>query len=166
MLLRRYVRLLILPGIVLGLALPASGEIAFVGSFVWAVATLIFLPWALYSLVRIAIRPAERRDRALRLAIWSVAVVAAAAAKHHADALAYQAASSAVAAIQEHRHRTGAYPLTLQAIAIDAKDLREKYSLVYRLDHAGKPALLYSQPSMPTIANHYDFARDEWTREH
>lgn len=158
-----FAKTLVLVGIVLFFALPHSGGVALLGGFVSVVVVMIFLPWAIYSLVRIAIRPAERRGRGTSLAIWAATVVVLFAARAHWDAVAREEVNATVAAIQSYQSRTGAYPESLSELGIDAQALKEKFSLSYRLDD-GKAALFYSQPSMPMMAHHYDFQSNSWKR--
>ncbi|HEX9079776.1 MAG TPA: hypothetical protein VF795_09315 [Desulfuromonadaceae bacterium] len=160
--LREYAKTIVLAIVVLLSVLPHGSSGPSIGSFVWVAATAFFLPWAVYSLFRIVFRPAERRSRSIRLAIWAVTIAIIVAATGHWDAVARQEADSAVSAIVAHKNRTGAYPASLADVGIDPQVLREKYSLRYRVDNDGKPALFYSQPSMPMIAHHYDFAHGRW----
>lgn len=158
-----FTKTLLLVSGVLFFALPHSGGIALVGSFVSVAVVAIFLPWAIYSLVRIAIRPAERRGRATSLAIWVITVALLFAAQAHWDAAAREEVNVAVSAIESFKSRTGSYPENLSELGIDAHALKEKFSLSYRLDD-GKAALFYSQPSMPMVAHHYDFQTHSWGR--
>ncbi len=159
---REYAKTIVLAIIVLLSALlPGSGG-SFIGSFVWITAAVIFLPWAVYSLIRMVLRPNERRSRSIRLAIWTVTIVVTVAATTHWDAVARQEADAAVSAIVAYKSRTGAYPGSLADVGINPQPLREKYSFGYRVDINGKPLLLYSQPSMPMIAHHYDFEHGKW----
>jgi hypothetical protein len=148
--LAEFYKTLILAGVVLFFAFPHGGTVTVIGSFVWVTAAVLFLPWAVYSLVRIVLCPDERRNRGIRLAIWTATIFITVAANGHWDAAARKEADAAVTAIVGHRSRTGAYPNSLADLGIDAQALRKKYSLAYRVDKDGKPTLLYSQPSMPT----------------
>lgn len=158
-----FAKTLFLVSCVLFFALPHSGGIALFGSFVSIVVVAIFLPWAIYSIVRIAIRPTERRGRGTSLAIWALTVAVLFAAQAHWDTAAREEANAAASAIQAHKSRTGAYPENLSELGIDGQALKEKFSLSYRLDD-GKAALFYSQPSMPMVAHHYDFQTHSWKR--
>jgi len=151
----------ILAGAVLFFALPHSSDIALLGSFVLVAAAVIFVPWAIYSLVRMVIRPSERRGRGTSLAIWAITLVVSFTAQAHRDTAARKEATAAVSAIQAHKNRTGSYPESLSALGIDAQALKEKFSLTYRLND-GKAALFYSQPSMPLVAHHYNFETNSW----
>lgn len=161
-----FVTTLVLAGVVLLLAISRiNSELSFVGGFVLVAATLIFLPWAVYTLVRIVIRPLERRSRAIRLAIWSATLVASFAAREQWDAAAHEEATAAVSAVQVHKGRTRKYPASLSEVGIDAEALKKKYSFTYRIED-GKPRLFYSKPSMPTVAKHYDFEGNSWSELH
>ena len=160
--LRAYARTIIMAAAVLLFALPHGGSVSFLGSFVWVTAAVLFVPWAVYSLTRIVFRPNERRNRGIRLVIWTAAVAVTVAANAHWDSVARREADAAVSAVVAYKTRTGAYPASLADVGIDPQLLREKYSLGYRVDRGGQPDLLYSQPSMPMIAHHYDFAHGRW----
>lgn len=158
-----YSKTLVLVGIVLFFALPHSGGIALLGSFVLVVVMAIFLPWAIYSIVCIAIRSSERRGRGTSLAIWATTVVVLFAAQAHWDAAVREEANAAVSAIQSHKSRTGSYPENLSELGINVQALKERFSFSYRLED-GKAALFYSQPSMPMVAHHYDFQTNSWKK--
>jgi hypothetical protein len=157
------VKTLILVGIVLALTLPRSVYNAYWGSFVLVAATLVIVPWTIYSLVRMAIRPAERRSRGIRLAIWVTALVVAFGGRAHWDTTAREEANTAVSAVKAYKGRTGAYPYSMGEVGIDAQALKEEFSLSYRV-HDGKAYLFYSQPSMPLVAHHYNFGTNSWDR--
>lgn len=158
-----FARTLLLVSIVLFFALPHSGGIALLGSFVLVAVVVTFLPWMIYTIVRIAIRPAERRGRGTILAIWATTVVVLFAAHAHWDAAAREEANAAVSAIQSHKSRTGSYPESLSELGINEQALKDKFSLSYRLND-GKAAFFYSQPSMPMVAHHYDFQSNSWRK--
>jgi hypothetical protein len=151
----------ILAGAVLFFALPHGSDIALLGSFVLVAAAVIFVPWAIYSMVRMVIRPSERRDRGTSLAILAITLVVSFTAQAHRDTAARKEATAAVSAIQAHKSRTGSYPETLNSLGIDAQALKQKFSLTYRLND-GKATLFYSQPSMPMVAHHYKFESNSW----
>ena len=159
----RLVRTLILVVIVLGLALSHTGEMALWGSFAIVATTIVFLPWAIYSLVRMAIRPTGRCSRAIRLAIWTTTLIVAFSARGYWDTTARKEANAVASAIQAFKGRTGAYPSSLSEVGFDAEALKEEFSLSYRLTE-GKATLFYSQPSMPMVANHYNFEANSWSR--
>ena len=147
------------------LAVASNGYASnFVGSFVWLAVVVMFPLWALYSVVRIIIRPAERRRRGIRLGIWITTIAILVAVTGHWDAVARREADAAVAAVVAYRNRSGLYPASLGAVGVNAQQLKERYSLSYRLTDTGQPRLLYCQPSMPLVAHHYDFERRQWFR--
>ncbi|MBI5279562.1 MAG: hypothetical protein HY854_24230 [Burkholderiales bacterium] len=154
-------RTLIAAGIVLGLAVLPGSMMQLLGSFALVGATLVFLPWAVFSLFRMARRPAERRSRAIGLGIWIATLAIAVNVRDHWDTTARTRADAAAGAVQAHKVRTGAYPNSLADVGIDAGALKEEFSMSYRTDQ-GKPALFYSQPSMPMVAHHYDFDTRSW----
>ena len=159
----RLAKTLIPVGIVLALALFYTGETALLGSFVLVAVTVVFLPWAIYSLVRMAIRPTERRSRGISLAIWATTLLVAFGARAHWDTAARKEANAAASAIQAYKGRTGAYPNSLREVGIDGEALKEEFSLRYRLND-GKATLFYSRPSMPMVAHHYNFETNSWGR--
>lgn len=159
----RLIKTLVLVGIVLGLALSHGGEMRLLGSVALAVVAIIFLPWAIYSLVRIAIRPEERASRGASLAIWTTTLVVAFGARAYWDTAARKEANAAASAIQTYKGRTGAYPNSLSEVGLDAAALKEEFSLSYRIND-GKATLFYSQPSMPMVAHHYSFETNSWAR--
>lgn len=157
------VKTLILVGIVLALSLSRGSGMELWGSFALVSATMVFLPWAIYSLVRMVIRPAERGSRAARVAIWVTALALAFGVRARWDTDAREEANTAASAIQAHKVRTGVYPNSLGEVGIDAQALKAKFSLSYRAGD-GKASLFYSQPSMPTVAHHYAFDTNSWDR--
>jgi hypothetical protein len=80
------------------------------------------------------------------------------------DSIALEQASAVASAVSVYKNRTGTFPKTLLDVGYDSSDLRSKFSLAYRVDPDGKAALFYSQPSMPTIAHHYDFNAGTWRK--
>ncbi len=158
-----FFKTIVLAGVVLFFALWHGDGISPLGSFVLVATALVFVPWAIYSLVRMAIRPAERRSRAIRIVIWGATIALSLAAQARWDAAARDEANGAVAAVQAHKSRTGSYPEGLSDVGINAQALNEEFSLAYRV-HDGKAYLFYSQPSMPMVAHHYNFETTSWER--
>ena len=146
------------------LALPvkavSSSGATFWLAFILPVAAL----WILYAIVRLLFRPADRKERAIRLAIWIPTLVLAVISLHYQDAAARDTASAAIAAVSEYKKRTGTYPKALSEVGQNAQDLRSRLSLAYRVQPDGKAYLLYSQPSMPLVAHGYDFQAGKWER--
>jgi hypothetical protein len=118
-----------------------------------------FLLWTLYSLIRMAIRPAERRIRALRFAIWAVTLVLIGSVQAYWNKAARDDASIAVAAVHAHKSRTGAYPATLAEAGLAEQ---EGYSGVrYRL-RDGRPYLGYPSTLIWLTMLEYDFENSQW----
>jgi len=136
---------------------------ALLGSFVLVAVTVVFLPWAIYSLVRMAVRPLERRNRGTRLTIWFATLVVAFCVRAYWDISVRKEADAVVSAIQAHRGGKGAYPSSLSDVGLNAEALKKEFSLSYRLNN-GKATLFYSQPSMPMVAHHYNFDTNTWGR--
>jgi len=160
---RDLVKTFVLAGVVLLVILLYGGSASLLGSFVLIATTLVFVPWTIYSLVRMAIRPAERRGRGIRVVIWGATIAVSFAAQARWDAAAREEANAAVAAIQAHKSRTGAYPEGLSDAGMSARSLKDELRLTYRVQN-GKARLFYSQPSMPMVAHHYDFETNSWGR--
>ncbi|WP_342120406.1 hypothetical protein [Pseudoduganella sp. OTU4001] len=144
------------------LGLTCVRGLALWGGVVIGIVTLSFLPWAIYSIVRMTMRPAERRSRAIRLAIWIGVLAIALSVRTHWDTAARAEATAVAAALQAHQARTGAYPASLSELGLDADALKKEFSLTYRV-HEGQASLFYSRPSMPMIADHYNFEHKTWT---
>ena len=146
--------------LILSLPVPAfSGAgLALALSFALVAAVL----WVLWSLILVVFRRSGRADRLARLAIWIPALVLVAAAMNYRDSIAREQASAVASAVSSYKSRTGSFPRTLLEVGQDSDDLRRRFSLAYRVDPDGKAALFYSQPSMPTVAHHYDFAAGTW----
>lgn len=131
------------------------------GCIKW-IAAGIFFPWALYSFIRIIKRPAERRNRSIRLAIWMTTIAILYAVAGHWDSVTRHEANSVASAVVEFRNRTGSYPRSLSEVGMDAQSLRDDYRVGYYVSDKGKPSLFYFQPSMPLLVYHYDFERSKW----
>jgi hypothetical protein len=149
--------------LILSFPIPAlsNSGLAFLMSFV-VPATLL---WILYAVVML-VRRTGRIERLGRLAIWIPTFALAMTAMNYKDSAAREQASAIASAVSAHKARTGAYPGTLREVGHDSDELRSRMSLAYRVDPDGKAALFYSQPSMPTVAHHYDFAAGTWQRQH
>ena len=162
--LSRYIVTIGLALAVLILALPVNAVSAS-GADLWlAFVVPIAALWILYSLVRLAFRPAERKERAIRLAIWIPTVLVAVVSMQYQDATARDTASSVIGSVSDYKKKTGAYPKGLEEVGLNAGELRSRFSMGYRLQSDGKAFLLYSQPSMPLVAHSYDFQAGKWER--
>lgn len=149
---------------VLALALPleaVASSGAMLGlAFILPIAVL----WILYSAARMLFRPAERKERAIRLAIWIPATVLAVISMQYRDTTARDTAASVIASVSDYKKRTGSYPKGLVEVGLNADELRSRFSMAYRLQSDGKVFLLYSQPSMPLVSHSYDFQAGAWQR--
>jgi hypothetical protein len=161
---RRYLLTGALALAVLVLALPFDAISSNGGGLWLAFIIPVAVVWILYSVVRMLFKPAERKERAIRLAIWIPTVFLAMTLMQYQDASARETASSTVAAVADFKIRTGAYPKSLADVGLDAMALRSRLSLGYRLQSDGTAFLLYSQPSMPLVAHSYDFQAGKWER--
>jgi hypothetical protein len=132
------------------------------GGLLYGLVLLVFVVWLLYSLGRMVFRPAERAQRAARIGIWFATIIIIASALSYADRAARQEVEVAIAAISDHKRRTGAYPTRLSDAGLNAERLRAKYSVSYRLEGDEKPVLFYSQPSMPLVAHRFNFKTGKW----
>jgi len=150
-----YAKTLVLVAIVLFVTLP-------IGSGMWVGPVLLFfMPWALYNLVRLGMKPAERRPRVIRLGIWIVTLVLIGATQAHWENASREQANAAAAAILAHKARTGAYPASLDEAGLTEQPLRDEWRLRYRL-REGKPELSYPASLMPLTAYEYDFEARKW----
>lgn len=155
------IKILIPAAFLLGLGVVR--DLSLWGGFAIGLALIIFLPWSIYSLARMLIKPMERRARAIHLVIWTTALVVPFGIRAQWDTTARKDASAAASAIQSHKALTGSYPNGLSEVGFDAEALKDQISLRYRLSE-GQPILFYSQPSMPTLAHHYNFEADSWAK--
>ena len=158
-------RKLIPAAVVLVLALYPDSMVSFFSGMILTAAALFFIPWAIYSLVRMAIRPAERRHRATLIAIWIPVFVIALTVRANWDTDAREEVNKIASAVKAHKGRTGAYPSSLNDVGFDLAALKQKFSLSYRVND-GKAFLFYSQPSMPMVAHHYNFETNSWGEQH
>ena len=150
-----YAKTLVLVAVVLFLTLPADGGIWF------CLVLLLFMPWALYNLVRLGTKPAERRPHVIRLAIWIVALVAAGATQVHWTNAAREQANAAAQSLLAYKVRTGSYPASLAEAGLDEHALSSEWRLRYRL-REGKPELRYPASLMPLTEYGYDFEARRW----
>lgn len=97
------------------------------------------------------------------MAIWFAATVVVTLAFSYRDRTAREEVEVAIAAVKDHKQRTGSYPASLAEAGLDATGLRAKYSVGYFLQ-AGDAVVLYSQPSMPLVAHRFHFKSNAWER--
>lgn len=150
-----YAKTLILAAIVLFLTLPKNG------GFWLVLATLFFALWALYNLVRLILKPVERRARVMRVAIWIAVLAVAGAMQAYWANASRDHASAAAKALLAYKSRTGSYPSTLVELGLDEQALKNEWRLGYKL-RDGKPELNYPASLMPLTMYEYDFATKQW----
>ncbi|MDB5804319.1 MAG: hypothetical protein JWN73_1641 [Betaproteobacteria bacterium] len=131
------------------------------GIFAWFLAVPILL-WAMFTLVRMAIRPRERKWRGLRLALWAAGALVIVAAQHYNDYAARQQGDAVVKQVQAHRVRTGAWPRELQEVGLDATALSHEWGLRYGASPGSDPILSYRAPGLFFDAWFYDFKKGVW----
>jgi hypothetical protein len=130
------------------------------GFFAYILA-LPLLVWALYTLVRMAIRRRERKWRGLRLMLWAFAVVLVVGAQHYNDYAVRKQGSEVLARVQAHRARTGVWPRELEEVGLDAKALRSDWGLHYGVLDS-EPLLSYRAPGLFFDAWFYNFKKGAW----
>ena len=157
-------RSLLLPGVVLLAVLVLELVSGGMGGLLFSLVLPVFFVWLIYSLLRMALRPAERARRGARIGIWFATIVILMSALGYRDRGAREEVELAIAAVSDHKRRTGSYPASLAEAGLDAARLRAKYSVSYRLEAEGGAVLFYSQPSMPLIAHHFNFKTGKWER--
>jgi hypothetical protein len=118
-----------------------------------------FVLWTLYSLIRMAIRPAERRIRAVRFAIWVATFALIGAVQAYWNKSARDDGDIAVAAVQAHQSRTGAYPATLAEAGLGEPETL--WGVRYQL-RDGKPFLGYPSTLIWMTRLEYDFDKRQW----
>lgn len=149
------VKMLIPVAIVLLFTLPMGGGIWF------ALSLFVFIPWALYNLVRLGLKPAERKVRAVRLGIWMAVLAVAGATQGYWENALRTHADAAAASLLAYKNRTGSYPENLDGAGLSENALRDEWKIRYRLVE-GKPQLYYSGSFMPLTVYEYDFETRTW----
>lgn len=122
---------------------------------------LLFLAYLIYSAVRMAMRPAERRSRSVRLAIWTATFVLAAGVQGYFGVATRNEAERAVAKVVAFKQGKGAYPTTLGDAGVDEKRLKDNWKIRYLLKD-GKASLTYPAVFMPLTLCEYDFEGSQW----
>jgi hypothetical protein len=122
---------------------------------------LPLLPWGLYTMVRMTIRPRECKWRGLRLALWAGAVVLVIAAQQYNDYAARAQGDAVLKQVQAHHTRTGAWPRGLTEVGLDEKALSHEWGLRYGAME-GEPILSYRAPGLVFDAWFYDFKKGVW----
>ena len=153
----------LLPGLLLLAVLLLELIQGGMGGLLFSIALPVIFLWLIYSFLRLLFRPADRATRASRMAIWFATTVVITLALSYRDRTAREEVEVAIAAVKDHKHRTGSYPASLAEAGLDAARLRAKYSVGYFLE-AGEAVVLYSQPSMPLVAHRFHFKTGAWER--
>lgn len=131
--------------------------------FVLAFLLPAFLVHLIYSAVRMARRPDERRSRGIRLVVWSVALSLALSFQAFWSVGSRSDAESALKKILAHKERAGSYPASLREMGLDDDELQGKWRLRYSVKE-GKPRLTYPAPIMPLTMYEYDFEARVWRK--
>lgn len=150
-----YIKTLILVGIVLFLALQKGN------GYMLVFLLLFFFLSASYNVVRMIRRPAERRIRGTRLAIWSVTFTLAASTQGYWSVASKRSAEVALEKVLAYKERTGNYPASLLDVGLDDRMLKDKWRLRYSVKD-GKPSLVYPAAFMPMDMYEYDFQTGKW----
>ena len=126
---------------------------------------VLLLPFFLiYLIVNVAImirRPAERKGRCIRLAIWSVAFVLAGAVQIYWSSGCRSNADLVVQKVLAYKENSGTYPANLRDVGLDHMELQKKWALRYSVKE-GNPKLTYPAPVMPLTVYEYDFETLAW----
>jgi energy-coupling factor transporter transmembrane protein EcfT len=121
----------------------------------------IFIFVLLYNLIQMARKPAERKLRGIRMAIWLVVLSVAMAVQSHRANGTKEEADKAVKTVLDYKARTGAYPAGLKDAGLDEVALERDWEIRYFM-RDGKPVLVYSDTFMPLTTNDYDFDKRAW----
>ncbi len=150
-----YVVTLILAGVILYFAVQAHF------GFVLAFLVPVLLVYYIVGVIQLIRRPAERRQRAVRMTVW-LAVIAVSGCMQGYWAHAARAAADAVAkAVLAFKSSAGTYPQTLADVHIDEAQLADRWMLRYRLSE-GKPQLSYASTYLPLDGYEFDFDNGKW----
>lgn len=126
---------------------------------------VLFLPFILiyliHNAVRMAIRPAERKSRGIRLMIWLVVPVLSVAVHIYWSASTRSNADLALQKVMTYKERVGIYPASLKDAGLDDEMLRKKWRIRYSIKE-GRPSLTFPEPIMPLSLYEYDFETLEW----
>jgi hypothetical protein len=122
---------------------------------------LIFIFVLLYNLIQMARKPAERKLRGIRMAIWFVVLSVAMAVQSHRAGGAKEETDKVVKTVLDYKTRTGAYPAGLKDAGLDEVTLEREWDIRYFM-REGKPVLTYSATFMPLTTVDYDFDKRAW----
>lgn len=129
---------------------------------IWLVLVIpVIAIWALYNFVRLIWKPAERRARVIRVAIWGAALALVGATQAYWANASRTQGDAVVAAVFAYKIRTGSYPASLAEAGLDAQGLKDEWRLRYEL-RAGKPELSYPSSLMFLTLYEYDFEARQW----
>lgn len=119
------------------------------------------LIYLIFNAVRMLRRPAERKDRGIRMAIWSVALVLASTVQVYWSVGSRSDADLAAQKVLAYKERTGSYPASLRDAGLDDSELQKKWRLRYSVNER-EPRLTYPASVMPLTMNEYDFKARAW----
>lgn len=123
----------------------------------------VYLVYLIYNAVRMSRGPDERKNRGIRMAIWSVVLVLAGAVQTYWCVGSRGNADMALQKVLAYREHAGAYPASLGEVALDDRELQEKWHVRYSVKE-GKPRLTYQAPIMPLTMYEYDFETRAWQK--
>jgi hypothetical protein len=129
--------------------------------FVLAFLAPVLLIYFVIGLILLLRRPVERRQRAIRMGIWFLVLVAGCVMQHYWATAARQQGNAVAQAVQAFQAHTGRYPQTLADVHIDAAGLEDRWMLSYRLVD-GKPMLDYASTALPMDVYAFDFGSGKW----
>jgi hypothetical protein len=122
---------------------------------------LFFIFVLLYNLIQMARKPAERKQRGIRMAIWFVVLSVAVAVQSHRASGTSGEANKVAKAVLDYKTRTGAYPAGLKDAELDEVALEREWDIRYFM-REGKPVLTYPVTFMPLTTLDYDFDKRAW----
>lgn len=151
-----YIKTFVLVAVVLFCALQKG-----YGSVVFPFLVFIFVVTMLYNLIRMALKPDERKKRCIRIAIWSVTVALIGGVLIHRDTAARNEAEVIITKVLAYKAGTGSYPAGLKEAGLDERALRDKWGIGYYV-REGKIVLYYSANLMPLTTYDYYFETRKW----
>lgn len=131
--------------------------------FLLALFLPFFLIYLIFNAVRMLRRPSERKDRGIRMAIWSVALVLASIVQVYWSVGSRSDADLASQKVLAYKERTGSYPASLRGVGLDDSELQKKWHLRYSVNER-EPRLTYPASVMPLTMNEYDFKARAWRK--
>jgi hypothetical protein len=152
-----YLKTIILVAIVLAFTVQKGNGLLLV------LLVLFFLIYLILNAVRMTRRSVERKDRGIRMAIWSVALVLSSTAQVYWSVGSRSDADLASQSVLAYKERTGTYPVNLRDAGLDDSELQKKWRIRYSMKD-GEPRLTYPAPVMPLTMNEYDFNARAWRK--